>query len=52
MNEQTHKKDKILKGFIQISFGLSLKAKSALELSSQAKLAIQDVKATEFELVL
>ena len=46
----------VSKGFIQISVGLSLKAnmyhKRIVELSSQAKLAIQDVKATEFELVL
>ena len=46
----------VLKGFIQISVGLSLKAntyhKRIVELSSQAKLAIQDVKVTEFELVL
>ena len=46
----------VSKGFIQISVGVSLKAntyhKRIVELSSQAKLAIQGVKATEFELVL
>ena len=61
MNERMNKHIKrtqnlVLKGFIQISFGLSLKAntyhKRIVELSSQAKLEIQDVKATEFELVL
>ena len=60
MNEQTHNKDTnlVLKGFIQISFGLSLKAntyhKRIVELSSQFKQSWQfkDVKATKFELVL
>ena len=61
MNEWMNKHIKrtqnlVSKGFTQISVGLSLKAntyhKRIVELSSQAKLAIQDVKATEFELVL
>ena len=57
MNKHIKRKQNlVLKVFIQISVGLSLKAnkyhKRIVELSSQAKLAIQDVKASDFELVL
>ena len=58
MNEQTYKKDtkscfeRFYLNILWSIFKSKHVHKRIVELSSQAKLAIQDVKATEFELVL